>query len=470
MSFTLRPYQEEITEELRQQMRQGVKSILLQLATGGGKTVITANMLHKSASRGFSSLFIMHRRELIKQTIRTFNREGLKHGVIAAGFPENPKELVQIASIQTLAKRLKYARVPKLIVWDECSHCAASTWNKIHEFYKDSYHIGLTATPARLDNKGLGKYFQEMIHGPSVRWLIENKYLSDYRIYAPSTINLKGIHTRMGDYAKDELNSAMDKPSITGDAVDHYKRIAMGKRAVVFAVSIVHSKNIVEQFNKEGIPSAHVDGETPVDIRDYTIEKFRHGKIQVLSNVDLFSEGFDLPSLEVAILLRPTQSVSLHLQQIGRVLRHCEGKEFAIILDHASNTLCHGLPDEERQWSLSEGLIRKKDDEKQIKIKTCPKCYGVQAPFNKICKFCGHEFEIQSREVDQKDGELIEVDLERIRNEQMMKQTVGNELWQAQTHEQLVELGRKRLYKYPEKWAWFIMKSRQAKKLQKAEV
>ncbi len=446
----LRDYQIRIIDEARALMQGGVKSMLITSPCGSGKTVLTAHILNTAAKKGMASLFIVHRRELIKQSVETFKEVGIHHGVIASGWSENPKALVQIASVQTLARRIQFLKKPRLIVWDECHHCAAASWNKIHEHYNDAYHIGLSATPIRMDRKGLGKYFKEMICGPSVRWLIDNDYLSDYKIYAPSTINTSGVHILAGDFNKLELANAADKPSITGDAIAEYKKLAMGKRAVVFCVSIQHSKHVVEEFNKAGIMAAHIDGETDTDLRDYTIGRFRNGEIKVLSNVDLVGEGFDLPALEVAILLRPTRSPALYLQQIGRALRPFGGKTIAIILDHAGNAIAHGLPDDDREWSL-DGLIEKKESEKQIKIKTCPLCYAVQQPWLKVCKYCGHEFEGKPREVEKKEGDLVEVDIEKVRahNAEIWKATKTNELWQAKTREQLIELGKARNYKRP---------------------
>lgn len=455
----LRPYQEDTVNEAREIMRQGIKSILIQAPTGSGKTVLTAFMLKSAQQKNFSSIFIVHRRELIKQSIDTFNNVGLPHGVISAGFPENPRALVQVASVQTLARRLKYLKKPRLIVWDECHHCAAGSWSKVHEMFSDAYHIGLSATPCRLDGKGLGKYFQEMINGPSVKWLIDNKFLSDYRIYIPSTINVSGIHKQMGDYNKEELNAAADKPSITGNAINEYKRHADGKRAVVFCVSIEHSKHVVDEFNKQGVPASHIDGAMNPDLRDYTIERFRDGKIKILSNVDLIGEGFDLPSIEVAILLRPTQSCGLYLQQVGRALRIAEGKSSAIILDHAGNTMSHGLPDEERKWGLDGYQRQRSESEPKVSIRVCPKCYAAVRAFLKSCNYCGHAFEIKGREVEQKDGDLKEIDKEMLRRQKVVEQG------RAQTEEELVQVGIKRGYKRPRLWARWVLQARQKKKM-----
>ena len=454
----LRPYQHKIIEETRALMRQGVKSILITAPTASGKTVLVAHMLKTAESRGMASFFIVHRRELVKQSTITFSAVGVRHGICAANFQEDKRPLVQIASIQTLARRFNKYRKPSLIIWDEAHHCAANTWKKIHAAFPEAYHIGLTATPARLDGQGLKPYFSRMVNGPSVEWLIENKYLAPYKLYAPVSINLNGLHTSMGDWVKSELSERVDKPTITGDAIKQYLKHAEGKRAVVFAVSIEHSKHIAAQFVAAGIPAAHIDGETDIVMRDYNIDQFREGKIKILSNVDLCGEGFDLPALEAAILLRPTQSLGLYLQQIGRTLRIYPGKPHAIILDHVGACERHGLPDDPREWTL-EGRDKKQDNGVGIKVKVCGRCYAAQRPGSKECKFCGLIFEIQSREVEQKDGELSEVDILQLRRRRNMEQG------RCRNREELLELARQRKYRNPNGWVYMIMQSRQRKKL-----
>ena len=455
----LRDYQIKLIEDIRASMREGCKSILLQSPTGSGKTILTAFMLKTAAEKGMHSWFVVHRRELIKQSTIEFSQIGVKNGIISNGFMEDGRYPIQIGSVQTLIRRHKKLKPPKFIIWDECHHCAAKSWSELHNYFPNSFHVGLTATPERLDGKGLGKWFKKMVNGPSVSWLIENGFLSPYKLYAPPGIVTQGLHTRMGDYAKEELVSVSDKPSITGDAIKHYKKLCEGKRAVVFCVSIEHSKHVVEQFNAEGITAAHVDGETETDIRDEAVKKFREGKIKVLSNVELFGEGFDLCSLEAAILLRPTQSLGLYLQQIGRSLRPFEGKNNAIILDHAGNCQRHGLPDEEREWSLDgeEGRTSKSQD--KIKVKICPKCYGAQTQGSLICIVCGYKFEIKERKIAHVDGELIEIDPEKLRWSRRKEQA------KTQTYDDLVRLGRARGYKRAEMWAAHIMRARQIKKL-----
>ncbi len=417
-------------------------------------------MLHTAASKGMRSLFVVHRRELIKQSTQAFALEGLRHGIISAGFFEHATMRVQLASVQTLAKRLDRQSEPQLIVWDECHHIAAASWEKIFRRFPHAYHIGLTATPARLDGRGLGEYFKEMINGPSVQSLIEQGYLSPYKLYAPSTVSMEGIHTRMGDYEKNEVSKTMDRPSITGNAIEHYKRLCSGKRAVVFCASIQHSKHVVEEFNRNGISAAHVDGETLQEERDATIQRFKDGDIRVLSNVELFGEGFDVPSIECAILLRPTQSLGIYLQQLGRCLRPSEGKERAIFLDHVGNWSRHGLPDQDREWSLEGNRgDRKRESNKDINIKICPKCFAAQISGVPSCKFCGFVFEIKPREVEEKEGELKEIDIEAQRLSARREQGLAESL------EELTALGIQRGYRHPRRWAYFVFKSRQAKRL-----
>lgn len=460
MSVSLRDYQTKIIDTCRIKMLAGQRSILIQSPTGSGKTLLTAYMLKTAARKGMSSWFCVHRRELIKQSIRAFDKVGLNFGVIANGFMEDSRQLVQICSVQTLARRYRRFKKPKLVVWDETQHIAARSWDLLHASQSGAYHIGLTATPMRLDGTGLDKWYGDMILGPSVQWLIENNFLAKYRLFAPSSVSVAGIHSRMGDFIKSELSEAVDKPTITGNAIREYQKLASGKRAVVFCVSVEHSKHVVSQFQAAGIPAAHVDGETDVYERDAAIKKFESGEIRVLSNVELFGEGFDLPAIEVAILLRPTQSLGLYLQQVGRVLRPSPGKQEAIILDHAGNVMRHGLPDQERIWTLA-GCKRTKQvqDGASPAVRICGSCFAAQPFGATVCRFCGYAFELKPREVKQVDGDLKEVDLVAMRMQQRREQG------RAQTMEELVAIGKARKYRRPYAWAAYVFRARQARKL-----
>ncbi len=441
-------------------MQQGCKSILITAPTGSGKTALTAHMLHTAANKGMRSLFIVHRRELIKQSSRAFALEGVRHGIISAGFIEDRRHLVQLGSIQTLIRRVQRMGAPRLIVWDEAHHLASDSWKKFFNSFPQSFNIGLTATPCRLDGRGLGEFFSDIIKGPSVQDLIAAGYLSPYKLYAPSNVSMEGIHTRMGDYEKRELAARIDRPSITGDAIAHYQRLCNGKRAVVFCCSIEHSKHVVERFNAAGIGAAHVDGETPGEERDAIIKSFTEGSIKVLSNVEIFGEGFDVPAIEACILLRPTQSLGYYLQQVGRALRPAPGKDQAVILDHVGNYSRHGLPDDDREWSLEGRAMGKRGGKSDgISVKVCPKCFAAQVAGLLRCKYCGFTFETATREIEEKEGELSEIDKEAIRRQKMKEQ--GS----AESLEDLTKIGIQRGYKFPRRWAYFVFKSRLAKRL-----
>ena len=346
------------------------------------------------------------------------------------------------------------------ILVHNCHHVASASYTKIFDHYPNARHIGLTATPERLDGAGLGKYFDAIVEGPSVSWLIENGFLSPYRMFAPSSPDLQGVRTTAGDYNRADAEAAMSKPQIIGDAVQHYMRLAPGKRNMVFCASVKHSLAVVEKFQSAGLIAAHIDGETEQGQRDRLIEDFAAGRIQVLSSVDLVSEGFDLPSIEVATLLRPTKSLSLYLQQVGRVLRTYPGKSEAIILDHAGNSARHGLPDDERQWSLQGRAKRRKSaitsDEPDVQVKQCPTCYSVHRPAP-CCPRCGFEYPVQGRTPEEVEGELQEIARREASKERKREQG------QAETLEDLIRVAKLRGYKHPEHWAKHVFQARQKK-------
>lgn len=461
MTFRLRPYQEEDLGKIRDAMHAGVHSILYTAPTGSGKTALTAEMLRRAAHKGMTAWFIVHRRELVKQSIAAFRLAGVPHGVVAAGFLPNRRPLVQIASIDTLRRRLAYLREPRLVIWDEAHHTAAGGWAKVRGCYSSAFHIGLTATPERLDGKGLGRFFEKLIVGPSVSWLIQNGFLSDYRIYAPSTLNLSGVHMRAGDFARDEVAAAVSKSTITGDAIAHYLRLAQGKRALAFHASVKASHEFVEQATAAGVRAAHVDAETDPYLRDKRMEQLRAGGLDILSNVDLFGEGVDVPAVEAVILLRPTWSLALYLQQIGRGLRPCAGKEHTIILDHVGNCARHGLPDEERYWSLEGREERKREAADGYRVRLCPRCFAAQVPGKPACAYCGHVFLVDSRVIEQVEGTLEEVNQEAFRRQREADTTPRD----PSTFNGLVAIAKDKRMKNPYWWAKKIMDGRQRAKL-----
>lgn len=440
--------------------------------TGAGKTVMFVKMAAGFAKHQRRTIILVHRQELIKQTSAALLLQGVRHGIIAPGYPET-NDFVQVAMVQTLARRLHKWSAPDLLVIDECHHGVAGTWRKILDWARGkSKVIGVTATPQRGDGKGLGDVFDCIVVGPTVKWLTTTinpdtglTYLSPPRVYAPpQVVDLSELRTRFGDYAKDDLEDAVDRATVTGDAVEHYKRLALGMPAVAFCVSIKHAEHVAEQFRLAGIPAISIDGSLPDNVRADRLKQLEDGRVMVLTSCDLISEGFDLPKIGAAILLRPTQSLSLYLQQVGRALRPCPGKEYAVILDHVGNCLRHGMPDEERTWSL-EGEIKKKRKKVVPLVKTCEKCFAAYKPGPPKCPVCGHQAETTKEPPREKDGELVAVTDDQVTAARVnvMPAEKKKQFGRARTLEELYAVCDE--FKQPRKSAEIIYVSRLRKKM-----
>lgn len=452
MTIQSREYQDKIIADTRAELLKHNR-VIIQLMVGGGKTALAAMMLGGAAKKGVRSFFNVHRQELIDQTAETFDKVGIKYGIIAAGYAPNPYEPIQICSIQTLANRLDKVQKPKLIIEDECHHSVSKSRKKILDSFPDARIVGLTATPERLDGRGLGEIYQSMVKGPDAEWLIENGYLSDYKLFEPPSVDMSKVKTVKGDYDKEESVKLINNKSITGSAINEYIRLGREKSAVVFAINIQHSKQICADFIAAGVKAAHLDGETPRAERKSTVAAFKRGDIKVLCNVDLFGEGFNLPDLDIVILLRPTQSLGLYIQQCGRALRYSPKKKFAYILDHVGNKSRHGMPSSPFEWSLNAKKRGKKKASEVFPSKTCPKCYYSHKPAPQ-CPECGHKYEVKASKIEIVEGSLIEADRKKIFIEKKKQQG------QAQTYEELVALGKERGYANPKGWAYNILRTR----------
>ena len=421
----LRDYQLDLIQSTRESLAVN-NSVVMQLATGGGKTFTTAFILDSAIKKGRRCIFCVHRIELLRQTSVAFDKVGIEHGYIAATEDYDASKLVHIASIDTLRNRLDDIKVPDFIVIDEAHRAMCDSWQKVINYYPTAKKLLITATPERLDGRGLKHVAQDIVLGKQTRWLIDNGFLSKYRVFAPSKPDLTNVKTTAGDYNNAQLAAAMTGGGLTGDALEHYRKHADGKQAIVFAVNIEHSKSIVAQFNEAGIASAHIDGTTPSLEREDIVERFRYGETKVLSNVNILTEGFDLPNVEVAILLRPTKSLSMFLQMVGRALRpiYADGADLettegriagqikkAIILDHAGNCIEHGLPAMEREWSLEGKKGRAKP---KIINTTCEDCFHVwerRGNEKIVCPVCGWTPPVEEKKaIEAMGGDLNEVD------------------------------------------------------------
>jgi DNA repair protein RadD len=403
----LRPYQVDLVDRASAALAKASR-VLVQAPTGAGKTALASHMVGGAAKRGRRVIFLVHRVELLRQVSEAFERQGITHGFIAAGMPFNPHHQVYIGSIGTVGRRLDALPGFDLAVVDECHHSIAKSWADVLASLAPRWTIGLSATPCRLDGRGLGEHFDTIVKGPAVADLIAGGFLSPFRVFAPTTLDLEGIRTVAGDYNRGDVAAAADKPAIIGDAVAHYQALTPGKRAVAFCVSVAHAEHVTAQFQAAGISAAAIDGTMASDARAAALADFEAGRTLVLASVDLVSEGFDLPAIEAAILLRPTKSLSLYLQQVGRVLRPAPGKSEAVILDHVGNTQRHGFPDDPREWSLDGVAKRSRAGSDAMPVRTCPACYRVHRPAP-VCPACGHSYAGEGRQLEEREGTLSEV-------------------------------------------------------------
>ena len=402
----LRDYQEELVGKVRESWINGRRAPCIVLPCGGGKSCIVAEIARRTTEKKNRVLFLVHRRELCEQIENTFRKWGVD------------MELCQIIMVQTAVRRLDKIAYPSLIITDENHHSKADTYKRIYEAFPKSRRVGVTATPIRLDGSGLADVNDELITGVSAKWLIENNCLSPYDYYAPSLVDMTGIKIRKGDYDISSVENLMLRKAVFGDVIKYYKELAEGKQAICYCTSVRHSVETAKQFNIAGIEAVHVDGSTSKAERKRIMNDFRRGAIDILCNVDLISEGFDVPDCECAILLRPTQSLTLYIQQSMRCMRYRKGKR-AVIIDHVGNYARFGMPDDDRAWTL-DGRKRQKyeiSDSDEIKSKECPQCFAVFRPFAddgtpiRICPYCGYELPKKERaEIEIEPAELKKIE------------------------------------------------------------
>jgi len=457
--INLFPDQIELVDEVRSLMRRN-KAVLCQAATGAGKTVMTAHMIQGSRAKGTRSMMVVPRRELLRQTSETFKSFNIPHSFVGAGYEFNPFSKTILATSGTLARRLDKVPRPDVVFFDE-THYGGAELDRIIKHYRaaGSWVIGLSATPARLDGKGLGMWYDAMAEGPPIEELIEGKRLSQYRLFAPSAPDMTGLKTVAGDYAKGALAERMEGDRVlVGNSVEHYRDHANGRLNVVYCASIKHAEIVAQAYRDAGIPSAHITGAMDDDERASIIRAFARRQILALASVDLLTFGFDLASaaqmdvtVECMSDLAPTQSLAKQMQKWGRVLRM---KDFpALIFDHAGNSGRHGLPDDPREWSLV-GKEKKEVGEKTTPARQCPNCYFVHRPAP-ICPECEFVYPIQSREIEEVDGTLQEI----TRKPMSLKQEQGI-VASRDGLEGLIRLGVDRGYARPEMWAAKVMSAR----------
>ena len=411
----LRNYQTDFEQSIYNAWNAGARNVLGVMPTGAGKTVVFAKV---GGDHNGAVVAIAHRQELVGQISLALAQRKIEHQIIgplsvvkfavARQVEEigssfyKPGARVTVAGVDTLVRRREsltdWAKSITLWIQDEAHHVLTSNkWGKAAAMFPNARGLGMTATPVRADGRGLGRHadglIDTLIDGPSMRHLIDDGFLTDYRIFAPqSDLNLDNISvTNTGDFSKPQLRAAIKKSKIVGDVVEHYQRIASGKLGVTFAVDVDTAAEIAEQYRSAGVPAEIVSHRTPDATRAAILRRFRRRDILQLVNVDLFGEGFDLPAIECVSFARPTESYALYCQQFGRALRPLDGKSKAIIIDHVGNVIRHNLPDAARIWSLDRRDTRgRMKIDGLIPVTSCPQCTAVYEMILTACPFCGY--------------------------------------------------------------------------------
>ena len=416
----LRPYQVAAVDRIEADPH---RRSLMVAPTGSGKTVIAVELIRRARARGERILFVDHRREITAQTCRKLWDFRIDHGTVQSGFPPRPGEPVQVASIQTVHARAirgstSYLPAADLIVIDEAHHARAATYQRLIAAYPSARILGLTATPCRGDGRGLGNIFESLIEVATVGGLIAAGWLVPTQVYAPIRPDLTGVAVRRGDYAENQLAARVNTDRLVGDIVEYWFKLAERRKTVIFATGVAHSVHLRDEFRRAGVLAEHVDGSTPTEERDTMLERLAGGDIEIVTNCQVLTEGWDCPEVSCIVLARPTKSLELFRQMVGRVLRPAPGKTNALVLDHAGAVFEHGLVDDPINWTLGEDdraenlAHRARGEYEPPALTTCPECSAVRFE-GQPCWVCSWHPVAKPKIVDVAEGELGAVNRNR---------------------------------------------------------
>lgn len=440
----LRDYQLELINGVYESISKGNKRIMVQSPAGSGKSVTMSEIARRATVKKNRVLFVVHRRELVSQIKGTFAANDVDF------------DYCHVGMVQTVNNQIKKGKIrsPSIILVDEAHHSLAKTYMNIFDAFPDAYVLGFTATPWRMSNQGFTEVFQDLILGKSVKWLIKNNRLAPFKYYSVNLTDVKKLKKNStGDFSKDSIDKALGK-TIFGDVVENYKKLANGKKTIVYTHSVEASKKVAEKFNSAGYNSMQVDGKTNKLTRLEAMEKFRSGEVTILVNAELYGEGVDVPDCECVILVRPTESLTLFIQQSMRSMRYMPGKE-AIIIDHVGNCIKHGLPTTDYDWK-KHFKGGKKQAKAEVLIKECVNCFAVYPKEEDECPLCGHKVEIE---------EVIGISGYEVVEEVVLKEVTEEEITldfrepsDCKSMKELIELGKNRGYKNPSGWAYYQAK------------
>ena len=432
-NITLRDYQQDDLHNIRAAIRRGAKSICYVLPTGGGKTTVASFMIQGAVERGKRVLWFAHRRELILQPSARLDEMGIDHGIIMASHPRcNPALPVQVASIDTAVRR--NITPPDIIIVDEAHHARSDSYTEVIKKLNAPTVIGITATPCRMDGRGLGDVFEELVIGPTVSDLMARGYLVPDETYS-WPVDTRTIKIVAGDFNQKQANDLMSSAKLVGNVIEQWKKRCSDRATIVFASGIGHSRLLQRRFEAEGIRAAHIDGNTPTEERDAIIAGVKRGEIQVVCNYGVLTEGTDIPVVSAIVNCRLTQSLSLWLQMAGRGLRSHPGKRNCIIHDHAGCARLHGLPSQPQEWTLSYSVSTGKKKPARLepidKVRACPDCGFVQDRAETICRGCGYVYKVA--QIVESDDELEKLENFKVASPAKRRADYFHWMWEQET-------------------------------------
>ena len=459
--FKLRDYQQETIDKIYQSMKHGHKRIIVQQPPRTGKTVIMAEIARRTTVKSNRVMFIIHRKEVLTQAKATFQQQKVN------------MKLTTMGMVQSLTRHTKELTTPQLIFVDEAHHALAKSYRKILDAFPNAYVLYFTATPIRTGHDQLDQVADDIIVGQSIKWLTNHHFLAPFRYYGLGDIDRSKLRKQNGDYSSSSMDEALNH-QIYGHIVQQYQRLAKGKQAVVYCHSTESAKKVTQQFHEVGITAAEIDGNTDQNVRDKLVQQFRDRQLTILANVNLFTEGIDLPNVDCVIMARPTSSLALYLQFSMRCLNPRKGKT-AIIIDHVDNFLNFGLPDNDRDWKQA---IVTKDKRKTANsdngpaLAQCSYCFGTfyrKDIHDGCCPLCGHALEKEN-----KDYKIVNVDLQEIKENQAVKhrkqlvqkilndQVIANvaDKSPGQLHTLKEFQAYAELHNYSPGWAWYQFNNR----------
>lgn len=414
----LREYQKRLIDCVRNEIKRGKRRVMMVLPTGGGKSHIIGSIAKRCLDNGHKVLALMHRRQLVTQLVERFEDCGVNSGVIMSGEECSLDCRAQVATCQTYGRRMQLDDIAfnrwwidaSVVFVDEAHHAMSKTYQRILKSYENKIVIGVTATPILASGIGMGEYFDAIVQPVGVKELIDAKHLVPGVYYGPSAPDLSKLRTVAGDYHKGDLEKVMNQPKLVGDVVENWLKIAGDRKTMVFAVKVNHSKAIRQEFEWKGVKAEHLDANAPDDVREATLDRFRNGETQVICNVGLYTEGTDIPEIECIVLARPTKSMGLYLQMIGRGARPHDGKKDFIIIDHGGCIERLGFYEDEIEWSLDGkkvGYRKKKQRKAESRYMTCDECRFVFR--GSKCPQCGTVVKDYGKKIAALDAELVEI-------------------------------------------------------------